>query len=702
MQKHFQTLFSFSLFSLFLLVSCGPVTPIPSATPTGTATLTPTATPKLTAESTLYPTQMPTQTVPTLIPVTPLPSVENYRLISWTPERAEALFRLMENYPETLSYIDRGYHDYSYYEAFYFAAQAGQEALLRFPDTPRGRSWRWWLGNDLMQSSWFADQGKPSNYFVGLVSTSLNSKEMTVDELPEWISANMPDVSATLIQLEPIKGFIGNYVLQVNSLVLWVLEAPTEFQVYPMMDDFYYFFRKIETKDMTGDGIPEVLILLARDANFIGSVSTISAFDLSQVPFRQLTFGSNQRNELRWGGWSGSMVQPGDNHAVIQIQNSYLVGCPIYRMEEYFWNGYWFDLEKSHFKFDSEDATGLTYCDQLYLGSSYLDAKPNEIIPLFEEIQPYWPAEDNYFVPEPDAQDELRFRLGVLYALTGDSKKAIEHLTDIIDNPTIPQSSWIAPAKRFLAKYETADDLYIACITTSLCNADFVIEQSVQEMGITDFSSAIEKLESLGIPIKSSTLLDFDRDASPEYWFTVRHPNRDEIGFWIIAQTSDGLIAHYVDTVTTYVPPIKMFTATNEVIFQIGPGKMFTYQTSPRGEPVIGEYTIPEQISPAVLIRQNFDQLREMFYAGENPLKVKDGLLSLQESPDFVCDLREESYLLDWQYPSYCPDFYYLLGLTYELSGDQGSAVRTYWQVWRDYPNSPFAHMVQFKLEPIP
>lgn len=700
MKKHLQTMFS--LFGLFLLVSCGPVTSIPPITSTVMATLTPTATPELTAESTPRPTQVPTLAVPTLIPVTPLPEAENYRLVTWTPERAEALFRLMENYPDTLSDIERGYHDYSYYEAFYFAAQAGQEALLRFPDTPRGKSWRWWLGNDLMQSSWFADQGKPSNYFAGLVSTSLNSKEITVDELPEWISANMPDVSATLIQLEPIKGFIGNYVLQVNSLVLWVLESPTGFQVYPMMDDFYYFFRKIETKDMTGDGIPEVLILLARDANFIGGVSTISVFDLSQVPLRQLTFGPNQRSQLLWGGWSEVMVQPGNNHAVIQIQNSYLVSCPIYRMEEYFWNGYWFDLERSYFKFASEDAKNLIYCDQLYLDNSYLDAKPNEIIPLFEEIQPYWPVKDDYFVPEFDAQDELRFRLGVLYAFTGDSKKAIEHLTDIINNPSVPQSSWITPAKRFLAEYETVDDLYIACITTSLCNADFVIEQSVQKMAITDFSSVIEKLESLGIPIKASMLVDFDHNASPEYWFTVRHSNRDEICFWIIAQTSDGLVAHFVDTVATYVPPIEMFTATNGIIFQIGPDKMFTYQTSPQGKPVIGEYTTPEQISPAVLIRQNFDQLREMFYAGEDPLKIRNGLLGLQESPDFVCDLREESGILDWQYPSYCPDFYYLLGLTYELSGDQGSAVRTYWQVWRDYPNNPFAQMVQFKLEPIP
>lgn len=41
----------------------------------------------------------------------------------------------------------------------------------------------------------------------------------------------------------------------------------------------------------------------------------------------------------------------------------------------------------------------------------------------------------------------------------------------------------------------------------------------------------------------------------------------------------------------------------------------------------------------------------------------------------------------------------YLLGLAYERSGDQANAVRTYWQLWHDYPANPYSLAAQSKLE---
>ena len=40
----------------------------------------------------------------------------------------------------------------------------------------------------------------------------------------------------------------------------------------------------------------------------------------------------------------------------------------------------------------------------------------------------------------------------------------------------------------------------------------------------------------------------------------------------------------------------------------------------------------------------------------------------------------------------------YLLGLAYELSGDEANAVQTYWQLWHDYPDSPYAILAGRKL----
>jgi hypothetical protein len=47
------------------------------------------------------------------------------------------------------------------------------------------------------------------------------------------------------------------------------------------------------------------------------------------------------------------------------------------------------------------------------------------------------------------------------------------------------------------------------------------------------------------------------------------------------------------------------------------------------------------------------------------------------------------------------PYVMYLLALAYELSGDQSNAVRTYWQLWKDYPANPYSLAARAKLEMI-
>jgi len=45
------------------------------------------------------------------------------------------------------------------------------------------------------------------------------------------------------------------------------------------------------------------------------------------------------------------------------------------------------------------------------------------------------------------------------------------------------------------------------------------------------------------------------------------------------------------------------------------------------------------------------------------------------------------------------PRSLYLLGLAYELMGNETEAVRTYWQIWHDYPQSSYAIIAERKLE---
>ena len=45
------------------------------------------------------------------------------------------------------------------------------------------------------------------------------------------------------------------------------------------------------------------------------------------------------------------------------------------------------------------------------------------------------------------------------------------------------------------------------------------------------------------------------------------------------------------------------------------------------------------------------------------------------------------------------PYLRYLIGLTYELNGDETQAVEIYWRLWREYPNSPYTTLARSKLE---
>jgi hypothetical protein len=51
--------------------------------------------------------------------------------------------------------------------------------------------------------------------------------------------------------------------------------------------------------------------------------------------------------------------------------------------------------------------------------------------------------------------------------------------------------------------------------------------------------------------------------------------------------------------------------------------------------------------------------------------------------------------------PDIHPYTHYLLGLAYELSGDDKNAVRAYWQLWHDYPTQAYTLIARQKLERI-
>ncbi|MGQ0601973.1 MAG: hypothetical protein ACT4QE_09790, partial [Anaerolineales bacterium] len=77
-------------------------------------------------------------------------------------------------------------------------------------------------------------------------------------------------------------------------------------------------------------------------------------------------------------------------------------------------------------------------------------------------------------------------------------------------------------------------------------------------------------------------------------------------------------------------------------------------------------------------------------FAGADLAIVRAVVLKAKEARDFNCKTVD------------CPQVEYLLGLPYELTGDEREAVQTYLDLWCAYPDSPFTIMARAKLELAP
>lgn len=103
------------------------------------------------------------------------------------------------------------------------------------------------------------------------------------------------------------------------------------------------------------------------------------------------------------------------------------------------------------------------------------------------------------------------------------------------------------------------------------------------------------------------------------------------------------------------------------------------------------ENTAPSETESWSLAKQELaiTQIEQTLFEAGDSVQAKLELFDLLEA-DLIGTGNEgklRSYLL------------YLLGLTYELSGDETSAVGLYWQIWHKYPESPYALIIRHKLE---
>lgn len=666
--------------------------PIATLTPTSTRTPRPTFTPTITQTPT--PSTTPTQTStpsgpPTLTPARPVIGNENYKLQEWSPDLARYVLELMDDYPNTLPRQARGEDDANYYAAFYFATVAQSEALLRFPGAFESQDWRWGLAYNL------ARMGDPraGQHYADLISQSLNRGTVVVEALSEWFEGMEPRLNLTISQLSPLDGYLSSHLIQVggkSSAYILLLETPSAYQSFVLTSDFNFRLTpEMESLsgDLTGDGIDEVVIFdsIPQEAY---SLALPRIFSLAKIPPQELFFNPTTANyeigmdfENRW-----SLVSdpPGK---LLHFEDVVFPACPVQISRTYRWNGQHFELTRANYLVRPEPRT-LSYC-RFAVDHAAQVWGPEAAIQLMEAILPQWPPEtmENGEPFPSDAHDEWRYRLGIYHALLGNHADATSYFAGVTHEPATPSSQWVEPSEQFLRTYNSAEDVYRACVTTQYCDPRRALSYLIVNISRDEYPEALASLWQAGVSQRVSGYFDFDGDDVTESWFTVRHQPGEKLEFWMMVPSRDSIEPFFVAITENNQPLLEYYKPD-----QLPPIVLLDSITAFRVDrladslkPYLTYVELPKEYPN--IFREGLQAATDALFAGADPAAVQEDLLSLQEWPGLLCRGT-------WS----CDSYYYILGLSSELAGDSRGAIDSYLRLWWDYSKSPYTTMARLKL----
>lgn len=676
------------------------ITLTPSLTPTITLTLRPTATrrPTFTPTATLTPslTPLPSQTPtaigpPTLTPARPIIGEDVYSLQPWLPEKADQVAALVADYPNTLPRQARGENDENYYAAFKHAVMAYNEALLRFPEAPQADRWRWSLAYSLAR----AGDPRAGEQYAQLIATALNRQETDLEALPAWFQDKQPGMEIEVIEMKPLPGYLNTHLVQIDQAggaILVLVETPAGFRSEVLVSNFD-FVSPVSlaafAADVTGDGSDEVVVYSPTPGDPL-DVQPPQVFDFSTAPFTELDFNPALA-DLPIGAdftqtWSpGSASSQGE---ALRLDIELFPFCPLTISRTYTWNGEWFEGNPPEFQIQPSPGT-LAYCEPA-LDHAHRTWSAGSVIPIVETLLADWPPEKDLSGKPypPDAKDELRYRLGIYHALNGDFDQARNTLNAIIKAPTTSDSRWIEPARQFLEIYQSPDDLYRACVTTSYCAADQALKYLVESIPASRYPQLLSDLWQAGVAQRASGYYDFDGDGATESWITVQHRPGEKLEFWILANYPQGIKAFRVDLIDSSlpdlypynedeVPPVTMLNGAKAFQMKRLPGTLLPYLVFPK-LPQFWPNRFEDGLEAA---------LADLFN-GASPEDIQERLLNLQTNPGLLCKPF-------WS----CDRYFYGLALASELAGDEQTAIEYLLNLWFDYSRSPYTTMARLRLK---
>jgi hypothetical protein len=539
-----------------------------------------------------------------------------------------------------------------------------KEALLRFPAGKLRDEFDWKYSREEAIVGGRYPEGAPVDGFVRLLGKALDSGQVTPDILEAWLPGKGFDV----VSRHSAPNLFGEgqpvQVLQIETQD-WLLPADILLAVgkSPLSGDYrlssvrpYWLVRYSQRQaleDVTivshnGNDRPEIQALANSEFPAICE-SELSLYewqgDSSTGHFENVAeqvkaisgdyWNSECRDPWEFGARDARGAQPVT--ATLRHKNWAGDDCSEFEYKiRYEWDG-----AAYHYVSGAAAPPGRSHPRKCLVGWAHAAAKfglYDQAIPLVVSALADWPKELDS-VWGPSSQDLFRFKLGTWYIFQGSHERGASTIQDVLSNPENPTFRMVPRmAEAFLKSYRALTGPDKAC-------------GDVEDLLRTEFEQTPDNFDyaSSGRTIPAWGFGEPDwLSRVPRLWEVCGRGWRPDL---------PPDLAYPMPTPPP-VPPTPEPTLT--------PSPEWTQQEAIR------------------LIEKT------LFVDGDSrrASQLIERLLATRViEPDYATTEIITPYLQ------------YLLGLAYELSGDERKAVDNYWHVWQHYPQSLYAKIAQQKIE---
>lgn len=713
----------------------------PSQTPAPTSTVTPTVTPTLglLAEPIF---SHPYDYLPIWETVTPIPTpilgLQDFRLKAWSEQEAIRLIQAMDEYAYANDVEGLAAGHYDFWSAQDVVSITLQEAMQRYPEFREDETILWHVAFS-SAVAWDQVNPDPDVWISSEVESWLNAGKCQIGQL----DAALKQFGFKVRSQFEAENLFGDdkpaWVVTVNAsnmsnwdgVVITIRElGDGQYQVEPLFGQWVYGYGfEVEVGDHNKNGFPEIVI--RGDESYI--------FEWNGNKFVDVVDG-----RLRWGSadWWWDYGEEDENGIPMIVYKNLMWADRLF-----VWNGKAYKLS------GYLDVT----LPEILRFSDYESREEKDFysdrVNLIKEVMASDEAQQigNGFL------DYLQYRLGVEYAMRGEREMALAELQTLINSPKdTTRTLFPALARQFIEDYRTDMDIYRACRGSEdfywskmeailkddrsnyedvyqevqgfpsndpshymICDADKAFQNLLLDMVDTEIDHIPAVLTQNGVKVKFSRKLNVDFSGDDE-WIIY-----DDGDFWIIFSNKEAfqgkrLVFFSGDPVVDvkieatagqFVSILYIRTETYYEIYGVMPG-------------LDNDFLVTESSLPRVFEQENgvtrlqFIVPKPEDYTGwpPNPWEgyrwnsdkntftsdLVEYILFQENDPEGVISLLKIVLPLFDTWGEDGPKLSYLLGLAYEVTGDEANAVQTYWTLWRKYPESPYAVMARYKLEPLP